>query len=543
MKAGSGRMNVLTNKKNLALFWLVLLLMAGGAVWYLAVCTSFAPWGFSDTATYFSSARNLAKGIGLGVVNADGSFAPLQVHAPLYSIVLSPFAAFGLDLIAVSRILDLVFFAALIISCGWLFYRISESWLLSLCFAGLIATTPIMATNFTSMMSEPLSIVLGLPGFLLLLLAIKTESNWRLLLAGLLTGLSFMARYAFAAVPLAGVLVVIFLARTSWSKRLIKAVFFGAAAFLPMGAWMLSQWVVTSSVGSRQYSLAFSLREKSTDFFSSLVNVTKYWFPYRTGMIPGVSAEVFTPFLVVFFLVILMGGFILSLTFRRNEQRQYETWLLMIGFGLLIVVYLGFLFLTYSISSMSISLDDRMFSPLAIMFYAILLAASLSMAIKIHPRFNVPVAGVILSLFFLIFSFLPLRTYLINMSTYPDGYASPEWKGKPIFDEIEKLPEGTPLISNGPDLILFYTNRPTYYLSRDLKSWQTNVTLADTEKIRNLISNDCGAIVLFNPDRISAYVHRPNPISDDDILALEKMFSPIYESTNGEILIDLKCIK
>jgi hypothetical protein len=99
------------------------------------------------------------------------------------------------------------------------------------------------------------------------------------------------------------------------------------------------------------------------------------------------------------------------------------------------------------------------------------------------------------------------------------------------------------LISNGPDLILFYTNQPTYYLSRDTRSWQTNVTLADTEKIRNIISNQCGAIVLFNPDRITAYVHRPRPISEDDILALQKMYSPIYQSSTGEILIDLKCIK
>jgi hypothetical protein len=135
-------MNSITNKKYLALFWLGLLLLAGGAVWYLGVCTAFAPWGFSDTATYFSSARNLAQGIGLGVVNADGSFAPLTVHAPLYSIVLAPFAALGLDLITVSRVLDLVLFAALILSCGWLFYRVSESWLLALCFALLVATTP-----------------------------------------------------------------------------------------------------------------------------------------------------------------------------------------------------------------------------------------------------------------------------------------------------------------------------------------------------------------------------------------------------------------
>jgi hypothetical protein len=222
---------------------------------------------------------------------------------------------------------------------------------------------------------------------------------------------------------------------------LIRAVIFGLAAFLPMGAWLLNQCISTASIGSRQYSLAISLKEKATEFFTNLIHVTKYWFPYRTGMIPGVSTDVFTPILAVLFILILAGGFILSLTFNNTEERQQETWLLMIGFGLLAVVYLGFLFLTFSISSMSISLDDRMFSPLAIMFYAILLASSLSLAIKIHPRFSLPVAGVALTLFFAVYSFLPLRTYLINMSTYPTATLRLSGKASPSLTRSEIYPK------------------------------------------------------------------------------------------------------
>lgn len=99
-----------SDKTKQILFFISLILVAGASAWYLAVCTSFAPWGFSDSTTYFTSARNLANGTGLGTLNADGSFSPLQVFAPLFSIVLSLFAKFGADLIVTSRILDILFF-------------------------------------------------------------------------------------------------------------------------------------------------------------------------------------------------------------------------------------------------------------------------------------------------------------------------------------------------------------------------------------------------------------------------------------------------
>lgn len=534
-------MNAISQKKFLWLFWLGLLIIAGLASWYLAACMAFAPWGFSDTATYFSSARNLARGLGLGTYSADGTFLPLEIFAPFYSIVLSPFA--GLDLIAVSRVLDVVFFALLILSSGWLFYRVSDSWLLALCFSVLIAMTPALARDYTSMMSEPLAIALGLPGFLLLLLALKRDSFWLLFFAGLLAALASLTRYALVAIPVAGTLSVLLMARLPWRKRLKNGAIYAAVSFLPIVAWLARQWLMNGSVGSRHYSLNIDFKAKIVDFFTHVVKVTKYWFPYRTGMIPGVTADFFTPVLAALFVIVVAGGLILSLTLHRIDDRQFCTGLLIFGFILLIAAYLGFLFLTYTVSSETISLDERMLSPLPVMVYALLLAASLSLALKLHPHFSWPVIGLLLTLCFAVFNYIPLRTYLINVSTYPDGYASPDWKDKPIFAAAQKLSAQNPLLSNAPDILLFYNNQSVYYLSRAKRSGQTIVTLADTANLKKLMSEDCGAIVLFDPSKADAYEHRPQPLSEQDVKELQTLYISFYAGKDGEILLDPQCMK
>lgn len=536
-------MNPITNKKFLWLFWLALLLVAGGSAWYLSVCMAFAPWGFSDSVMYFSSARNLANGVGLGMVSADGVYTPLQIFAPFYPIVLSLFAHFNLDLIQVNVVLNILFFALLVMACGWLFYRLSGSWLLALCFALLISATPVLARDYTSLMSEPLAIVLGIPGFLLLLLAIKIRSVWRLLLAGLLLGLSFMTRYAFVAFPIAGVLAVFFLSQSTLKKRFVDTLFLGTISILPMGSWVIRQVLEQSSIGARKYVLDGSSLERAHLFFSSFYKVIKYWFPYRSNMIPGISAEVFVPILLSVFILIATGGLIFSAILRKTHERQYGVWLLMLGFIFLAVAYCGFLLITVIISTQLISIDGRMLSPLPIMIYGILLAASLSLAIKFHAKFSLPIAGLLITVLFISYNMLELQAYQTNMTANPDGYASPTWRGKPIFTAAKNIPAGAPILSNAPNIVLFYTNVNSYFLSSEQKSNRTTATLADFAMIDRLMKDECGAIVILNQKSVNVDEKRNKPMSVNDLNILSKAFTAIYDEKDGKILMYKDCIK
>ncbi|MBA4386301.1 MAG: hypothetical protein C0410_16325, partial [Anaerolinea sp.] len=255
-------------KHQKAIFLTLLALISVGAGGYIAVCTKYAPWGFSDSAAYLSAARNFAAGKGLGLLNAEGNFTPLLIFAPFYSVFLSLFVLFKVDLVETVRVLNMMFFTILIASSGWLFYKITKSFWLALCFIVMIATSPVLGISFTSIMSEPLAIVLGIPGFLLFIYALKQNSNKWLLLSALLTGLSLLTRYAFVAFPAAGVLCVLLLSNQPLRKRLFATLKFGIVSFTPMLVWILVQLFSKYSVGARTYSLDFSLTEKLTQFSS-----------------------------------------------------------------------------------------------------------------------------------------------------------------------------------------------------------------------------------------------------------------------------------
>jgi hypothetical protein len=169
--------------------------LAGG--YYIYACVKYAPWGFSDSTTYLASARNLASGAGLGVFNADGSFSPLQIFAPFYPVLLSMFAAKGRDLVSIAGTLDMFLFMTLIGTCGWLFFRLSQSKIGALCFAALITFTPALINAYTSIMSEPLAITLGTSGFLLLLLSLSHPAAYKMVFSAVLIGLGMLPRYAF----------------------------------------------------------------------------------------------------------------------------------------------------------------------------------------------------------------------------------------------------------------------------------------------------------------------------------------------------------
>lgn len=130
-------------------------------------CTRFSPRGFSDSAEYFSAARNLAAGRGLGTYDPNGDFTRLTVFAPLYPVVLSLFLKVGLEPIDASRIIDIFTFGSLVFLAGLLLYRMSSSFPVSLGFAVLIAVSYPLVQDFTTLMSEPLATTFGMTGFLL----------------------------------------------------------------------------------------------------------------------------------------------------------------------------------------------------------------------------------------------------------------------------------------------------------------------------------------------------------------------------------------
>ncbi len=525
-------------RKHEKAFLLILLaLISTGAGLYIADCTSYAPWGFSDSTAYLSAARNLAAGKGLGTLNPDGSFSPLLIFAPFYSILLSLFAYFKADLISTVRILDITFFVILIASCGWLFYLITRSFWVSLCVALLITTTPVLGSVFTSIMSEPLAIVLGVPGFLLLIYALRQNSTPWLVVSAILAALSLLTRYAFAAFPAAGVFCLLLLSNKTLSKKISDTLKYGVISFGPMLIWIAVQLISKNTVGARTYSMDFSVSEKFTQFGSQLIAVLKYWLPYRTNMIPGLQANIFRPVLLLLFEVIILLGLYFGLKKYLAPEHQI-TGLLSFGFAFLIATYLLVLFSTYLVSTETISIDDRMLSPIIPIFYAMILSCALTVGQMLHSRISFPIIPVAVALFFLIYNFQPFQAYPIVVGNFPNGYTSPIWKENPILTGEINLPSDRPLITNAPDILLFYTNRSAYTLSVDSDS---RLAINSQTSLDELLHKQCAVLVLFDPANTQRFEQLPDPISSAVVIRLQSQLDTEYSSQHGLILTDNMC--
>ncbi len=524
-------------KRQKIILLVMLTLISAGAGWYIAVCTRYAPWGFSDSTAYLSAARNFADGKGLGILNPDGSFSPLLIFAPFYSILLSLFALFKTDLIQTVRLLDIALFVILVAASGWLFYLITRSFWGSLCLALMITTTPVLGSVFTSIMSEPLAMTLGIPGFLLLIYALRQNSTRWLVVSAILAALALLTRYAFAAFPAAGVLCILLLSNKTFAKRISDTFKYGLISFSPMLVWIGLQVLSKNSVGARTYSMDFSISDKVSQFISQVFSVLKYWLPYRTDMIPGLAADVFRPVLLLLFAIIILLGLYFGIKKYFAPEHQI-TGLLSFGFAFLIAAYFLVLLVTYLVSTETISIDERMLSPILPVFYALILSCALPLGQMIHPKVSFPFIPVKVALFFLVYNFQPFQAYPIVVGNFPNGYTSPIWKENPIMAGEINLPADRPLITNAPDILLFYTNRSAYTLSMSSGS---TLSVNSATSLDDLLHQQCAVIVLFDPVSTQRFEQLPDSISAEEIGALQSQLDTQYSGTHGLILTDNKC--
>ncbi len=525
-----------------ALFITGLVIVALAASLFLAACTSAAPWGYSDSAIYFASARNLANGIGLGEVGADGTFSRLAVFAPLYPIVLSFFARPGIDLIEASRILNIALFFILLFVSGGLLSRVTRSRLIGLCFAILLGTCQVLIYVFCGIMSDPLAFTLGVPGLLLVLLAIKEDSWKTLLLAAVCSGLSLLSRYAFAAVPLTGLFLLLFFSKWSWKKRLLKSGLFAVVSFGPMLVWLATEMIRRQSFGARSFAASFDISERSVSLIKGIYEIVKHWFPYSSSMIPGLSYKVGALLLLAVF-----GGLILLMLlsfFRRKIPLEDRVGVTLPFTAALVYLasYLLVFFASYVFTPEQIPINERLLSPLFPGIFLVLLSAALGTQRMLKSRFNIPAMAVIITLFFVMFN-LPLLEQYLAQTKNPGSYTASVLRTNPIFNEVDQLPEGTPILSNVPDILLFYSNRSSYYLGNKIPSSGSYIDWSDKERLNHLLDEECGVLVLLKPEIARWYENRPGPLGDQEFNTLTDEWVELVPITDGALLASENCFE
>lgn len=515
-----------------AIFYSILAIICITSAIYIYWCVQIAPWGHSDSAVYFSSAKNLASGKGLGVYNPNGEFNRLDLHAPFFPIFLSVFALFKIDLILINQIFDGLLWALFVFVCGFLFYRLSKAGPIAIFIALIISCSLPLIKNFTGMMSEPLAFTSGIVGFLTLILFLKEKNIFNFYTSAIFCSISFATRYGFIFITLTAIILIFLFLEGKLKSKIILGGIFAAISTGPMALWSLSSYFYKSSVGGRQFIITESLLQRFLSSLKNIYEITKYWLPFKANMLPGINPEIIKIIFLLFILFLVSYSIIYSIKNKSSTKFDKYSFILIIGSLIMAITYFvvfefSYLFLTGA------NLDERLISPLLPPFFFMLMGSILIIGKSINRKYILTILGLLITVIFFTYNFSLLEKYSRLFRSKPQGYADIIWRRDQIFFEVNKISEKTKLISNFPDILLFYSNRNAFYLSR--KDFQD-------ERYNELI-NDCSIIVLFNPAEASYYENREDPIREIEYSQIISLYRIVFTSQEGVILQSKNCLQ
>ena len=445
---------------------IAILLAIGIAV--LIYATRFGAWMFSDSVEYIVSARNLLKGIGVGLQLPSGEFQPIYLHPPFYPIALAFFGALGIELATIARWLNVVLFAlSVLLAIAILYYATDSTWL-ALGAGVLFVLNPALVWISAGAMSEPLFIVLVLASILLLLKYLESTDLRLLLIAGVMTGLASLTRYPGIALIPAGVLGIAAFGPVGWQRRLGVCALFALSATAPIALYLV--WVSnqpTVDFFSQSGTALGNLWQELTQLRIGLVNGIWSWIPFHDRL-PALSYRP-KPRLILTAAVIV--GTVVILAVRKLHRSAGRDWrqnrsLQLIAILLAFTIAsVGFLAVSYAFSSLELdaaNIDERLLLPLQLTFVLSMLAAA-NIFLRAWPAHRWIAVPVLVLVGLAIAFYLPRALERItDLHSNPTGLAS--WNGSATLREVERLPADLPVITNESALILYNLDRPAFDL-------------------------------------------------------------------------------
>lgn len=440
--------------------WIIAALIcaaAGAGLLFISMAQGVGVGG--DATIYITSARNLLAGNGLGLINAAGEFRLIPYFPPFYSLVLAFFGLFTDNLPLAALILNLVLHAGLVFLITYWTIRVSDNLFPGLLLGMLLAGSPIIIPAASWAMSEPLAILLGFAGLILLEKSLIEDLRFGFWASAILLGLSFLTRYSSAAFIGAAVLLIFCFEGETWKKRFLRAFVFGLAAVIPMIVWLVIDFTKTSTVASRSM-LSGKTAELWAVFLPKIKHVFVLWIlpDSLSATMPGFLATLISLFIIVFTAGCFAGS-VYALRNGTNYPRYARMFFLLSALNLFYLLLIIFVSLnTYP----PITINSRMVLPVYIAnFWLIYLLFALFGEYN-HRLSRTFVFNTALFLFTALCCY---RGYRIASQNAIDGlgYNSTAWKNSETIAYIrENIPEDKTIVTNEETALLFLLDRRTW---------------------------------------------------------------------------------
>ena len=430
---------------------------AGAGLLFISMAQGVGVGG--DATIYITSARNLLAGKGLGLINAAGDFRLIPYFPPFYSLVLAVPGLFTDNLPLAALVLNLVLHAGLVFLITYWTISVSDNLFPGLLLGMLLAGSPIIIPAASWAMSEPLAILLGFSGLILLEKSLVEDQRFAFWVSAILLGLSFLTRYSSAAFIGAAVLLIFFFEGETWKKRFLRAFGYGFVSVIPMIVWLVIDFTKTNTVASRSM-LSGKTAELWAAFLPKIKHVFVLWIlpDSLSATMPGFLVT-FISIFIVLFTVGCLAGSVYALRGGTQYPRYARMFFLLSAMNLLYLLLIVFVSLnTYP----PITINTRMLLPVYISnFWLIYLLFALFGEYN-HRLSRTFVFNTALFLFTALCCY---RGYRIASQNAIDGlgYNSTTWKNSETIAYIrENIPEDKTIVTNEETALLFLLDRRTW---------------------------------------------------------------------------------
>ena len=483
--------------------FLVLLALAGvGSVLIATHRYGVVIW--PDSVFYISTARNL--NLGAGFISFDGE--PLTLWPPLYPALLAFVSRiFATDPLVVASIVNAFLFGFIVYLAGTVLFRhLSPSPILAiegtLAFLFAIPLFSIAVIAYT----EPLFILLVLLSFIFLGMYLSGTSLPSLVLLSLSVSLAFLTRYVGIILLPWVAPFIIFFNREPLKKRIAHLAIFALITSLPMGIWLIRNYVVTHSLFGPRTWPVFSISQILS--FGSK-NILDWYIPAAITGHPWALLLVCAGvvFLIVF---IILGG---RQWLKIEPAQNNPTVMFSIACGSFIILYAGFVVISATINYVSV-FEGRIwapiFVPLTFLIFLSARAAGQQFGRFVNGRtVNSILIGLIAIC--LIYPMVSTVSYAANLVAYGDGIGGAGWMNSETIHYIRDHPSQCTYYSNGPDVI--------YFLVQVNAKWvpSRGGVIVDTSAQKGIWPRETRACLvwfdginrttLFRPDELLPFTH------------------------------------
>jgi len=419
---------------------LLALLSLVGTVFILLSTSRYGAGLSPDSVTYISTARNLIKGVGFISYGGD----PLVSQPPLYPALLAVIGKiFGTDPLLVANLVNALIFGLIVYFGGLLIFKYLSSFPVFAIVGTLsiLASIPLFSVSVMAW-SEPLFILFVLLSLLFANLYLEKKDITSLIFLSSSLALLSLTRYIGVMLILWGVLIIIVFYRNSLKSRIAHLSLFTLISILPIGIWLIRNYVISSTLFGPRASSAYTLSQNLMFVFNSIVS----WY------VPSIIADHRPTFILLGAVI----GFFVGLSPKDSWQSVKVTLRQISPIVSFAIAYTAILVISSTTTAYD-QIDDRLLSPIYVPLVLFLLILALALVEPYRRRFSNKIVNSFLILGLAIWLIYPIRYTIltaVNLTQKGQGYSSKAWIESETVQYLlhhRTLESECAVYANGPD--------------------------------------------------------------------------------------------